>query len=99
MFRQIIEKDIENNLQHLPQIIFEVTDACNLRCKYCAYADLYEGYDDRTNLKFPFHKAKLILDYLHNIWKKNFVKDVVTPFTVGFYGGEPLLPTFGTLGL
>lgn len=91
MFRQIIEQDIEYNLQHLPQIIFEVTDACNLRCKYCAYADLYEGYDDRTNLKFPFHKAKLILDYLHNIWKKIFVKDVVTPFTVGFFGGEPLL--------
>lgn len=26
MFRQIIEKDIEYNLQHLPQIIFEVTE-------------------------------------------------------------------------
>ena len=98
MFRQIIEQDIEYNLQHLPQIIFEVTDACNLRCKYSAYADLYEGNDDRTNKKFPFHKAKLILDYLHNIWRKNFVKDVVTPFTVGFYGGEPLLPTIGTFG-
>lgn len=91
MFGKITEKNIEYNLQHLPQIIFEVTDACNLRCKYCAYADLYGGYDERENLRFPLHKAKLILDYLHDIWKKCRVDGVETPFTVGFYGGEPLL--------
>lgn len=91
MFGKVTEKNIEYNLRHLPQIIFEVTDACNLRCKYCAYADLYGGYDERENLKFPFHKAKLILDFLHNIWKGSRTEGVETPFTVGFYGGEPLL--------
>ena len=91
MFGKVTKENIEYNLMHLPQIIFEVTDACNLRCKYCAYADLYGGYDDRENLKFPYQKAKIILDYLHNIWKKNLNKDIVTPFTIGFYGGEPLL--------
>lgn len=39
--------DIEQNLINLKQLVFEVTDACNLRCKYCGYADLYEGYDKR----------------------------------------------------
>ena len=91
MFGKVTKENIEYNLMHLPQIIFEVTDACNLRCKCCAYADLYGGYDDRENLKFPYQKAKIILDYLHNIWKKNLNKDIVTPFTIGFYGGEPLL--------
>jgi uncharacterized protein len=33
-------------LLHLKQLVFEVTDACNLRCKYCAYSDFYEGYDE-----------------------------------------------------
>lgn len=91
MFGIVTEKNIEYNLQHLPQIIFEVTDACNLRCKYCAYADLYDGYDKRENQKLPFHKARLILDYLHEVWRKNYAKDITNPFTVGFYGGEPLL--------
>ena len=53
MFGKVTTRNIGYNLQHLPQIIFEVTDACNLRCKYCAYADMYEGYDERENLKFP----------------------------------------------
>ena len=91
MFGKVTTRNIGYNLQHLPQIIFEVTDACNLRCKYCAYADMYEGYDERENLKFPFNRAKLILDYLANIWENNKSENVIRPFTIGFYGGEPLL--------
>lgn len=87
----IKKENIEYNLIHLPQLIFEVTDACNLRCKYCGYADLYEGYDKRENLKFPFIRAKQIVDYLHNIWSEHFEKDICTPISIGFYGGEPLL--------
>lgn len=83
--------DIEYSLINLPQLIFEVTDACNLRCKYCGYADLYEGYDKRENLKFPFIRAKMVIDYLHELWNKNCVEDAVSPFTISFYGGEPLL--------
>lgn len=36
-------ESIKYNLQNLPQLVFEVTDACNLRCEYCGYASLYEG--------------------------------------------------------
>ena len=71
-FRKISPMEIEYNLMNLKQLIFEVTDACNLRCKYCGYADLYEGYDQRENLKFPFQKAKLIIDYLYEYWKKQY---------------------------
>ena len=88
---KISSKDIAYNLVHLPQLVFEVTDACNLRCKYCGYADLYEGYDKRENLKFPFHKAKLLIDYLHVLWQENECGGVVEPVSIGFYGGEPLL--------
>lgn len=84
-------KEIEHNLIRLPQLVFEVTDACNLRCKYCGYADLYEGYDERENLKLPFHKAKLIIDYLYGLWKDNYTEGGVMPINIGFYGGEPLL--------
>ena len=52
-YKLIDKKDVENNLSELRNIVFEVTDACNLRCKYCGYSDLYEGYDKRENLNFP----------------------------------------------
>ena len=58
-FRQLESRDIEYNLIHLPNLVFEVTDACNLRCKYCGYADLYEGYDKRENLIFSFVRANI----------------------------------------
>ena len=59
VFLSIKGKDVEYNLIHLHQIIFEVTDACNLRCKYCGYADLYEGYDKRENLKFQYCESMI----------------------------------------
>lgn len=90
-FVELSSLDIEYNLMNLNQLVFEVTDACNLRCKYCGYADLYEGYDERENLKFPFYKAKLIIDYLYEYWKRGHCEDVINPVSIGFYGGEPLL--------
>ena len=90
-YRKISHLDIEYSLANLKQLVFEVTDACNLRCKYCAYADLYEGYDQRENLKLPFQKTKLIIDYLYEYWEKRYCIEVNDPITIGFYGGEPLL--------
>lgn len=90
-FVRIKGKDIESNLTNLTHLVFEVTDACNLKCKYCGYADLYLGYDKRENLRFPFVRAKKIIDYLHSLWTKHNAAGVTRPFTVSFYGGEPLL--------
>ncbi len=36
---------IKSALANTPQITFEVTDACNLRCEYGTYGQLYAGYD------------------------------------------------------
>lgn len=91
IFRCITGKDIEYQLIHLSSLVFEVTDACNLRCKYCGYADLYEGYDPRENLKFSFGYAKQMIDFLHGLWKNNYTLETVEPITISFYGGEPLL--------
>lgn len=91
MFTRISSEHIKYNLIHLSQLVFEVTDVCNLRCKYCGYADLYEGYDERENLKLSFYKAKTIIDYLHLLWKEHRIEHSIEPITISFYGGEPLL--------
>jgi sulfatase maturation enzyme AslB (radical SAM superfamily) len=52
-FREISATEIENNLLNLKQLTFEVTDACNLQCKYCCYGDVYYGYDKRKSKCLP----------------------------------------------
>lgn len=90
-FIKVTQKEIVRNLINLKQLVFEVTDACNLRCKYCGYSDLYLGYDERENLMFPFERAKLIIDYLYDFWQRGETKGVMHPVMISFYGGEPLL--------
>jgi uncharacterized protein len=92
-FKPISGKLIENNLKYLKSLVFEVTDQCNLNCKYCGLSELYTGYDERKGKMFSFKMAKLIIDYLLELWKKNYSQGCVFPVSIGFYGGEPLLNT------
>ena len=59
---------IGKNLINLPQLTFEVTDACNLNCKYCGYGNIYDGYDKREskNLTMEEWKIKSILSFHFN---------------------------------
>jgi uncharacterized protein len=87
----ISSKDVENNLCNLMQLVFEVTDKCNLNCKYCGYGDMYGGYDERKNVNLSINKAYRIIDYLVNFWEDKIDHSLRRPFTIGFYGGEPLI--------
>lgn len=87
----ITENDIYKKIIDLKQIVFEVTDSCNLNCKYCAYSDLYDGYDIREGLKLPFEKVRVLLDYFFEIWDENKTRGCYYPVSISFYGGEPLL--------
>lgn len=44
---ELTSQDIRRNLEELHQIVFEVTDKCNLRCDYCLYSGIYDGFDVR----------------------------------------------------
>lgn len=90
-FIDITGKQVEEALLNLKQLTFEVTDGCNLRCKYCGYGELYEGYDKRESKYLPVSKAKVLIDYLASLWKKGHQR-AVRPLTyISFYGGEPLM--------
>ena len=88
---QINEKTVRNNLINLKQIVFEVTEKCNLKCSYCGLSDLYQAYDIRKNRDLSFEKARLMIDYLQNIWRDNTILDTVNDMAISFYGGEPLM--------
>ncbi|GHU72362.1 radical SAM peptide maturase [Bacteroidia bacterium] len=92
MKQQYLNSDnIAFALANLSQIVFEVTDACNLNCKYCAYGDLYNDYDNRENKMLPVEKAIRLIDYLAQFWNSDMHTSIKRKVFISFYGGEPLL--------
>ncbi|MGB5989654.1 MAG: radical SAM peptide maturase [Marinifilaceae bacterium] len=83
--------DIDFNLANLRQLTFEITDACNLKCEYCAYGKFYGDYDSRENKYLDIDASKKLIDKLVDLWNSNLntSQDKIT--YISFYGGEPLL--------
>lgn len=77
--------NLENLLQRkLSNITLQITQQCNLRCKYCPYSGTYinRRHNDKV---MDFETAQKAIDFLlmHSIDSKKI--------NFSFYGGEPLL--------
>lgn len=73
------------------QLSLEVTNACNLRCKYCSFSENYDrfrthGYDYMT-----WETAKKAIDMYFKYYKEARNYNPNLRPVIGFYGGEPLL--------
>lgn len=69
----------------ISKLTLQVTQACNLRCKYCAYSDNNGMERKHTAKNMAWYTAKKALDFFHtHSIDSRFI-------TIGFYGGEPLL--------
>lgn len=75
----------------LRQLLIEVTDSCNLKCKYCGYGEFYSNYDQRENRNQSFDNVKTLIDYLSQLWQSEYNISHKNTIVIGFYGGEPLL--------
>ena len=82
---------IRYQLANLRQLTFEVTDACNLNCKYCAYGEFYNDYDERENKMMSVSAAIKIIDYLVEFWNSKQNMSAKRNVYISFYGGEPLM--------
>lgn len=82
---------IRQNLACLRQLLIEVTDSCNLRCKYCGYGKFYNNYDQRETKNQTFDNVKILIDYLAELWKSEYNISQDNLVMIGFYGGEPLV--------
>lgn len=76
-FHQIMESSCE-------QIIIELTDACNLRCRYCIYNEHHPQFRGFGNKNITFEIAQKGIDHV----LKNLKRDRIA---LTFYGGEPLI--------
>lgn len=85
------KEEIFDQLVNLEQLTFELTEVCNLNCKYCGYGELYSTHYKRRNKSMNFDIAKQIIDYMYEIWFNNPGKTYPRKIVFGFYGGEPLM--------
>lgn len=83
----ISESKVKESIIQTPQILFEVTDTCNLRCTYCALGELYEWGKDRNSKNIDIDSAFNLLKYIFELKLLNKQYELV----ISFYGGEPLL--------
>lgn len=68
----------------IEQLVIELTERCNLRCKYCIYNEHYKGNRNFNSNDISFETAKKAMDYAYQHRHPEH-------FSVTFYGGEPLL--------
>jgi len=81
-----IPKNIDRIIHNsLGQIILEVTERCNLRCRYCIYEPSFRQARNHGDKDMSWDIAFRAIDYLSNCSSS---KEKVA---VSFYGGEPLL--------
>jgi uncharacterized protein len=76
-----LEGILDNYLGH---IILQVTQSCNLRCKYCSFSGIYQNRS-HSKLMMSEETAKKSIDFYIDHSSE-------TPrLSFGFYGGEPFL--------
>lgn len=76
--KETLESGVEN-------VTLEVTEKCNLRCKYCIYNPSHKEYREFGHKNMSWETAKKAIDLLINHSKD------AEQVHIGFYGGEPLL--------
>lgn len=79
--------DVNHALRYLKQVDIELTQFCNLKCKYCFYGELYKSTETR-NHRIHLENIRPIFDRLFEYWGKKWLRH---PVHINYYGGEPLL--------
>ena len=82
---------VRDALANTPQVTFEVTNACNLNCFYCAYGTLYGDYGSHGSQFLSVDRVRSLIDYLAELWQSDANKSYSQNVYISFYGGEPLL--------
>lgn len=72
----LTEGRVADLLSNIHQVVFEVTDACNLKCKYCGYGEYYSDFDVRQKKMMNPEVARRLVRYLKEAWDSNQNKSV-----------------------
>jgi uncharacterized protein len=87
-----VEDTIRKEIANVRKFLFEVSESCNLRCRYCVYSGKFSDRRQHSNKMMDWETARSAVDYISHYFKEN--EEIRrTPYflTIAFYGGEPLL--------
>lgn len=87
----ITAQNIKECFANTPQITFEITERCNLNCKYCGYGELYNNKSHKHNRNLSIDDAVCLLKSIKDLWNEGYDSTGETTIYISFYGGEPLL--------
>jgi len=87
----ISEDDYKKRLINVKQLTLEVTQRCNLRCKYCIFNDDYPLHRKHSLSDMMWEVAKKSIDYYIQLINSKSRTNPLYFTYLSFYGGEPLL--------
>lgn len=85
------DEEILANLASIHSIAINLTDECCFRCSYCIYSGDYEYERTHGNRTIDYKTAVKAIDFFLELIDNNLRYRKDNTFSVGFYGGEPLL--------
>lgn len=89
---EITPQMVEESIANTNQVVFETTQRCNLKCKYCFYEDFYDTRINNEHVDLTSEKAYKVIEYIIDKLS-SFNNSSDTTIYMSFYGGEPLLNT------
>ncbi|MBN2260738.1 MAG: radical SAM protein, partial [Clostridiales bacterium] len=84
-------RDLRRRMSRLKGVLFEVTQRCNMSCKYCIFGGNYYYFNKLGSLDMDTLVARNVIESLYEKVKGNQTK----VFGIGFFGGEPILNLSG----
>lgn len=90
------EGEYNRSLANINQMVLELTQSCNLRCKYCLYSGEIPDFRPHNTSIMDFEVAKASIDYYFNLLRSPLRTKKYGRVFINLYGGEPLL-NFGLL--
>ena len=91
VLRQISGEDVKYSLANTRNLIFEVTEDCNLSCDYCVYGKYYVSRRVGQKNSLGIESAKKALDFVFLHYYSSLNSSHDKNIAIGFYGGEALL--------
>jgi uncharacterized protein len=83
--------EIDDKLSNVSNLVFGITEDCNLRCKYCIYSGKYIGQRNHSSNRLSFETAIKAVDLFLKYINMSGRMLNLNKIDIGFYGGEPLL--------
>jgi len=80
------EEFFSKEIYNANQLILEITQRCNFRCRYCAFSGRYLYSRTHANVSMPFEIAKKSIDFFSSlVHSRNYRNKSVS---ISFYGGN-----------